>query len=127
MFRNHKLSVWIYLLIGIAIIGLGSELLKNPTGFIMNILVIVGTGALLYGAIYYFVIRKRTTNDLKKYKKAVKQSKKKYKNQNTNNTITKNAIKKNTPTKKKSATKTDPPHLRVIDGKKQKRKDRATF
>ncbi|WP_117160678.1 SA1362 family protein [Paraliobacillus sp. X-1268] len=128
MFR-HRFSVWIYILLGLAIIGLGSKLLTNPTGFIMNILIIAGLGALIYGAIYFFIIRKRTTDDLIKYKKAVKQSKKKYKNQQTKKASTSKAIKKNQPIlkKKKQVKKTDAPHLRVIDGKKQKRKDRATF
>lgn len=128
MFR-HKFSVWIYILLGIAIIGLGSKLLTNPTGFIMNILIIAGVGALIYGAIYFFIIRKRTTDDLKKYKKAVKQSKKKYKNQQTKKASTANSIQKNQHVlkRKKIAKKTDAPHLRVIEGKKQKRKDRATF
>lgn len=128
MFR-HKFSVWIYIILGIAIIGLGSKLLTNPTGFIMNILIIAGLGALIYGAIYFFIIRKRTTDDLKKYKKAVKQSQKKYKNQQIKKTSTANSIKKSQPVlkRKKISKKTDVPHLTVIDGKKQKRKDRATF
>ncbi|WP_117169248.1 SA1362 family protein [Paraliobacillus sediminis] len=128
MFR-HKFSIWIYILLGIAIIGLGSKLLTNPTGFIMNILIIAGVGALIYGAIYFFILRKRTTDDLKKYKKAVKQSKNRYKNPQTKKASTANSIKRNQPVlkKKKYTKKTDAPHLRVIDGKKQKRKDRATF
>ncbi|GGM40151.1 hypothetical protein GCM10011351_27830 [Paraliobacillus quinghaiensis] len=128
MFRHRKLSVWIYLIIGLAIFGLGSQLLTNTAAFLTNMLIMVGFTAIIFGAIYFFFFRKRTTNDLKKYRKAVKQSKKKYKNQATLST-SRMQVNKNKPllNKKKQTNKAGTPNLRVIDGKKTRRKDRASF
>ncbi len=88
----------------------------------------VAFGAIIYGAVYYFFIRPRTSNDIKKYKKAVKQSKAKYKqDQPSKKTIAK-ATKKQAPLlNKRRNSKARATHLRVIEGNKQKRKNRATF
>lgn len=87
----------------------------------------VAIGAVIYGVIHYFFIRKRTTNDLKKYKKAVKQSKMKYKKDKGSNPVTQ-ASKKQTPLlNKRKHTKARASHLRVIEGNKEKRKNRASF
>ena len=127
MFRQ-KLSVWIYLIIGLAIFGLGFQLLTNTAAFLTNMLIMIGFTATIFGAIYFFFFRKRMTNDLKKYRKAVKQSKKKYKNQGAVSS-SRIQVNKNKPLlkKKKQTNKTDTPNLRVIDGKKSRRKDRASF
>lgn len=118
----------IYALIGLAAFYVVSQLFTNTAGFLTSIIVMIGVAAVIYGLIYFVFIRKRVsggnTNEMKKYKQAVKQSKQKYGTSTSDTTkMTKTAKK---PTKKRKAA---PSHLRVINGTKGKDKDnnRATF
>ncbi|WP_430785320.1 SA1362 family protein [Virgibacillus flavescens] len=123
MFRN-KFSIFIYAIVALAGIGLLSQLFTNPVNFLSNILLMLGIGLAIFSAIYFFFFRKRnTSNDMKKYKTAVRQSKSKYAAKNYN-AIAGNAKKKPPTQVKRKATKRAT-HLRVIDG--NKRKKRATF
>ncbi|MDL4841576.1 SA1362 family protein [Aquibacillus rhizosphaerae] len=125
---RHKLSLLIYVLIGLAIFGFAFNLLTNTTSLLMNLFIMVAVGALIYGAVYYFFLRKRSSNDLKKYKKAVKQSKMKYKSDRTGNKTHTQAVKKQKPLlNKRKQSNARATHLRVIEGNKQKRKNRASF
>ncbi|WP_026569973.1 MULTISPECIES: SA1362 family protein [Sediminibacillus] len=126
---RSKMSLFIYLLIGLAIFGFAAQLLTNTSGLLMNLVMMVVVGAALYGVVYYFFIRKRTSNELKKYKKAVKQSKMKYKGEDAGSKKTfSQAAKKNAPLlKQKKNNRARATHLRVIDGNKHKRKNRASL
>ncbi|MBM7569691.1 SA1362 family protein [Aquibacillus albus] len=127
MFRR-KLTPLIYLLIGLAVIGFIGQLVTDTASLITNLLIMIAIGAIIYGIIYYFVISKRSPNDLKKYKKAVKQSKMKYKKGHKGNKSFSQLATKQTPLlNKKRSTKSRPTHLRVIEGNKPKRKNRASF
>ncbi|WP_010650843.1 SA1362 family protein [Oceanobacillus massiliensis] len=122
---GNKFSIIIYLVIGLAVIGLISQLIGNTVNFLTNILLMLAAGAAIYGLLYYFLLRKRApsnSDDMKKYKKAVRQSKSKYK-QPVNSTA---AGSKPTITAKKKRNKRSS-HLRVIEGNKPKGKDRASF
>ncbi|MFD1038460.1 SA1362 family protein [Virgibacillus byunsanensis] len=124
MVRN-KFSSLIYIIIGLAVIGLISQLFTNTANFFMNIVVMVGFGLAIFAVVYFLFFKKRaTSSDMRKYKQAVKQSKSKYKQQTkspTSSTKRPHALQM----KKKQTKRAS--HLRVIDGNKQKRKDRATF
>ncbi|WP_249871973.1 SA1362 family protein [Oceanobacillus saliphilus] len=123
-----KFSIFIYLIIGFAVIGLFSQLLGNTVNFLTNILLMLGFGAAIFALLYFFVLKKRgpsNSNDMKKYKQAVKQSKSKYKQPNQVNFHASNNIKQQLPQKKKRNRRTS--HLRVIEGNKPKGKDRASF
>lgn len=123
MFRN-KFSIFLYAIIVLAGIGLLSQLFTNPVDFLSNILLMLGIGLAIFSVIYFFFFRKRnTSNDMKKYKTAVKQSKSKYATKNYN-AISGNAKKKPSNQLKRKTNKRAT-HLRVIDG--NKRKKRATF
>ncbi|WP_186575815.1 SA1362 family protein [Aquibacillus kalidii] len=127
MFR-HKLSLFIYLLIGLAIFGFATQLITNTASLIINLLVMVAIGAVIYGALYYFVLRKRNTNELKKYRKAVKQSKMKYKKDSVGQKSFSKMTKQPSPLKNnRKPTRERATHLRVIEGNKHKRKNRASF
>ncbi|WP_226035043.1 SA1362 family protein [Aquibacillus saliphilus] len=128
MFRN-KLSLLIYVLIGLAVLGFATQLLTNTASLLMNLLLMVVFGVIIYGVIYYAFLRKRSSNDIKKYKKAVKQSKMKYKKDQPSQKTYAQVTKKSSPliNKRKSTTKAKPTHLKVIDGNKPKRKNRASF
>lgn len=128
MSGHHRFPVFIYVIIGLAFFGLAVQLFTNPTNLLSSALIIIGSATLIYTVVYFLFLRKRTTDDLKKYRKAVKQSKKRYGFQNNYmNKSTK--TKKTTPilSRKKRQTDKSTSHLRVIDGKKTKKNDRVSF
>lgn len=123
MAKNKMIPIFMYTLLGFAAIGLVSQLFGNPTAFFRNILMMLGGAVLIFGLLYFLVMRKRTSApDMRKYKQAVKQSKSKYKQENVR---TRASVKTApAPIKKRSR---KPSHLKVIEGTKQKSKDRASF
>lgn len=122
MIRN-KFSIVVYIVIGLAAIGLVSQLFTNTASFFTSIFTSLVIGMAVFAVIYFVFLKKRTpSNDQKKYKQAVKQSKSKYK-PNTKPSQTKQS--KPAQIKKKSTKRAS--HLRVIDGNKNKRKNRASF
>ncbi|MFD2630807.1 SA1362 family protein [Oceanobacillus kapialis] len=125
--QRNKISIFIYLIVGLAAVGLISQLVTNTRGFFTNIFMMIGMGIVLFGVVYFLFLRKRTnSNDMKKYKQAVRQSKAKYK-PNQPVTYSKSKTTKTMPTtSRKKATKRAS-HLRVIEGNKQKKNDRASF
>lgn len=117
--------VLIAAIIGLAAVGLVSQLFTNTVSFFTSIFIMIGVGIVMFAVIYFVFLNKKTsTNEMKKYKKAVKQSKTKYKQEKPAN-YSVNATKKSDNQKKKRNKRAT--HLRVIDGNKSKRKDRASF
>ncbi|MCA1023006.1 MULTISPECIES: SA1362 family protein [Halobacillus] len=133
--RNWMTPV-MYILIGLAIFFVGVQLFTNTSGFLINIVIMIGMAAILYGAIYYFFLRGRgfsggsgNRTEMKKYKQAVKQSKQKYKQPAPaikKSPAAKTAV-KSAPFTRKNRRRTNGPQLRVIEGNKNKDKNRASF
>lgn len=125
-----KRSVLIYCILGLAAIGLITQLFGNTKGFLMNIFVMLAIAGAVFMVVYFLFIKKGTTtnSEMKKYRNAVKQSKMKYKNRSTPQLKNKQTkiLSKSKPRKNIGRRVT---HLRVIDGKKnkEKEKDQATF
>ncbi|RKQ16142.1 hypothetical protein D8M05_08015 [Oceanobacillus bengalensis] len=114
-----------YVIIGLALVGLATQLITSPGSFIKGIFITIGFGVAIFAFIYFVLLRKRApSNDMKKYKKAVQQSKAKYKDRGNSTKVT---PKKQPNLIKKKRTKRTSNHLRVIEGNKTKGKDRATF
>ncbi|MFC4404235.1 SA1362 family protein [Gracilibacillus xinjiangensis] len=129
---SRNIMTWlVYGLIGLAVIGFIGSLFTDTIGLIMNLLIAVLTGAVIFGLVYFFFLRKRTSNELKKYRKAVKQSKQKYKTTTHSNNITSKSTKLNQSIHKikpNNKQRKDVPHLRVIEGNNnKKRKNRASL
>lgn len=128
MVRN-KFSIVVYAIIGLAIIGVVSQLFINPANFFRNILIMLGMSVVIF-AVFYFFLRKRTNikdDEMKKYKQAVKQSQRKYKGYNINPILNNKDRKKTSQLKRKNRRR--PSHLRVIDGTggKQNEKNELHF
>ncbi|UOQ85987.1 SA1362 family protein [Gracilibacillus salinarum] len=130
---NRKIgSIIVYVLIGLAVVGFATALINDTVGLLSSLLISLLIGAAIFGLVYFFFMRKRSTDELKKYRKAVKQSKQRFKNQQSNFKTKSSALKTSFPSKKairplkspnRSAT-----HLRVIEGNKQKsKKNRASL
>ena len=124
MVRN-KLAVLVYIIIGLAVVGIVTQLFTNTASFITNLFLMIGIGAAIFAAIYFIFLKNRaSSNEMKKYKQAVKQSKAKYKQQSNPNV--KPSVKKQVqPLKNKKSAKRAT-HLRVIEGNKSKSKKRAS-
>lgn len=108
----------------LALIGISSMFISNPTGFLQGLAVVVVIGI----AIYIFVRLIYKTNPQKKeqraFLKAAKKSKKRLQKKDTKNT----SLGTLAPFKKAAKIKTKKTaHLTVIDGKKGKKKNRASF
>ncbi|MEC5422277.1 SA1362 family protein [Virgibacillus sp. C22-A2] len=124
--NRRRLPIVLYIIIGLAVIGLFSQLFTNTIGFLTNIIVMIAVGIAIFSVIYFVFLKNRApSNDMKKYKQAVKQSKSKYQQHSHSVPSTSKSIVLNKKKPKKKINKRAP-HLRVIDGNK-KGKDRATF
>ncbi|SER16356.1 hypothetical protein SAMN04487944_101460 [Gracilibacillus ureilyticus] len=128
---SRNFMTWlVYGLIGLAVIGFTASLFTDTIGLLKNLFIAVLTGALIFALVYFLFMRKRTTNELKKYRKAVKQSKQKYKTNQHITPISKTtkATKPIQKIKTKHKERKDIPHLRVIEGNNnKKRKNRASL
>jgi len=116
---SRIVSTLIYIIIGLAVIGVAAQLLTNTANFFISVLIMVGIGVAIFAVLYFFVLRQRPSSEMKKYKQAVKQSKLKYKdsNEGTNRSPKKlNALNKRKKTRRRAS------HLRVIEGNKSKSK-----
>lgn len=112
---RKSMPVIFYIIVALAVIGLLANVFTNPAGLFSNIFMILGVGVAIFAVVYFLFLRpQRTKNDgMKKYKLALKQSNQKYK------TPQKQQVR---PTKNKHKRVS---HLRVIEGNKSKRKNRA--
>nr|WP_026563611.1 SA1362 family protein [Bacillus sp. UNC41MFS5] len=115
-------------LIILALLGVIGTFTANPAGFIQSIAVMA-----LVVLVVYFLVRKFTSSSPQKkeqraFLKAAKKSKKRLQQKSGEGTVktsslgTLASLKKNNKLKKKS-----PAHLTVIDGKKGKKKNRASL
>jgi ABC-type nickel/cobalt efflux system permease component RcnA len=109
----------------LALIGISSMFISNPTGFLQGLAVVVVIGI----AIYIFVRLMYKTNPQKKeqraFLKAAKKSKKRLQKKETKSTSSAGTLAPFRKAVKKKTKKTA--HLTVIDGKKGKKKNRASF
>jgi len=126
--KNRTSVIIVGILIILAILGLFASFTANPAGFIQRIAVIA-----MIGLVIYFLVRKFSNSSPQKkeqraFLKAAKKSKKRLQqksgdtNVKTSSLGTLTTLKKSNKTKKKS-----PAHLTVIDGKKGKKKNRASL
>ncbi|WP_082892586.1 SA1362 family protein [Rossellomorea aquimaris] len=120
---NARIIV-VFTLILLAILGLGSWLIENPLGLLRQVLV----SAAVIGIIYFiyrrwFSQRRAGSNEQRAFLKAAKQSKKRHKKQPTS----KAKAQGTSVSKKRSIRKKSNANLTVIEGKKNKKNNRASF
>lgn len=126
---NRTVSYLIYGVIALGVLGLLSQLFQNPLGLLKSLLI---TAAIV--GIMYFLYRRLTTGktDRKEqlaFRKAVRQSKKRNKDRSTptgkkNNVASmtsSKSVRKINPRRKSDA------QLTVIEGKKNKKKNRVSL
>src|SRR5699024_12530431 len=90
MSRN-KFPIFLFIIVGLALLGVGYRLLTDSKGFLITILGIVGFAALIFAVAYLMLFRNRgsisNSDEMKKYKTAVKQSKQKYQQPKPNKAV----------------------------------------
>lgn len=124
-------TIVISVIVGLAVVGLVSSLLKNPGSFLLSILITVVIATILFFILRAVLRNKNEGNSdqMKKYRKAVKQSKNKYQAKDTKMKqkqaakVSKSSA-KTKPKKKRHFTSRKRSHLRVIEGKKGLDKDK---
>ncbi|KGP72937.1 SA1362 family protein [Pontibacillus yanchengensis] len=134
MFRNIAKPLT-YAIITLAIIGMGFKLITDTQSFLTQIIMTAGVAALVIGVVYFIFSRRNggQSDEMKRYRKAVRQSKQKYGNTNSSSSSIASKMKpstiknKVTPKTKTSKSRKDGPQLRVIEGSKNKKKDRASL
>ena len=116
-------SILIAFIAGLAIVGFLTMLIKNPGSLLISILLMIGV------AFVIFIIMRAVLNrvgpnsggnstEMKKYRKAVKQSNQKYNTQPKKVNKRSQKIKRAPKRKRKNV-----PYLKVIDGKKTSNKE----
>lgn len=122
------------LIVGLAAFGLIAKAVTDPYGIVKNILTMLVVAGVFYLLYKVFTSSSGSANGSQSsYKRAAKQSNKKYGKKNvtplSNTLLKRNASdskgKKDSPSPLKRKRK--PSHLTVIEGKKNKKKDRASF
>lgn len=131
---RNKGSFILYFIVGLAVIGLVTSLIRNPGGFLMSIFVMIGIAFVIFMIMRAILNRRSggTNDEMKKYKQAVKQSKMKYKQEKPD--VKKQVSASSTKRRSASGTKSkrkrrQGPHLTVIEGKKgtdKNKDDRAS-
>jgi membrane-bound ClpP family serine protease len=126
---NRTITYIVYALITLGVIGFFSRLVTNPSGLIMNFVFI----ALIVGVIY-FVYNRLSIGKMKNkgqlaFKKAVRLSKKRQKTKLASAKSKRDNIARfqHGTTKKNRIRKKSDVQLTVIEGKKNKKKNRASL
>lgn len=126
---NAKMTVF-YIVIGFAILGLTYTLITDPGSLLRRILTYAVIAGVIYLIYRIWASRKPNRKDQQAFKRAAKQSKKRYGNPVSASKMKKagkQPVKKATPIKKTSTSRIDAPKLTVIEGKKGKKKKRMSL
>ncbi|MFJ7975097.1 SA1362 family protein [Peribacillus sp. JNUCC 23] len=120
---NRSLSYIIYGIIALGIFGLFAKVVNDPVGFLRNIIVMIVIACAIF-FIYRMITQDKHGNaGQRAFKKAARKTKKRTKSKSNITSFSKaaNSTKKNRIRKKSDI------HLTVIEGKKNKKKNRAHF
>lgn len=121
-----NLPIIVYFIIGFAVLGLITMLIKGPLNFITNIFLAIGVAFVIYFILTALVNRGKIggSEEMRKYRRALKQSKMKYNHSQKVTNLDQN--RRPSPIKKKRRRR-NVSHLTVIEGKKNtNNKDRAS-
>ncbi|MBM7577564.1 SA1362 family protein [Jeotgalibacillus terrae] len=119
-----------YAVIGLGAFGLISMIVLEPGSLLRMIVTYALIAAVIYGIVRFVMSRRGNSRENSAYKKAVRQSKKKYQPAKPSASKVKRiqpAAQQRKPAKKASAARLNGPKLTVIEGKKGKKKKRMTL
>lgn len=122
---NNRTSMYIVTgLIVLSIFGIVSRLISDPVGVIKTLAVVALVGAVIYFLVSRFSGTSSGKQQQRAFLKAAKRSKKRFQAKETSSSSKRSKIRSLASARNK---KKDASHLTVIDGKKGKKKNRASF
>lgn len=122
---NNRTSKYLVTgLIVLSIIGIVSKLISDPVGVIKTLAVVALVGAVIYYLVRRFSGTSPGKQQQRAFLKAAKRSKKRFQAKETSSSSKRSKIRSLASARNK---KKDASHLTVIDGKKSKKKNRASF
>ncbi|KOP83411.1 hypothetical protein LIS82_19115 [Cytobacillus solani] len=125
---KNRISVFVVLgLILLAVVGMTANLFSNPTGFLLRIAVILLVGAVIYYIFQRFYKASPRKREQQAFIRAAKKSKKRFQTNHLGKGHTRKTNSGNSLTSLKKSKKKSSTHLTVIQGKKGKKKDRASL
>jgi uncharacterized membrane protein YfcA len=121
--KNRISSIFVISIIIFALIGIGSSLIENPAALFKRIAIMILVGLTIYFLFNRFYKPSPERKEQKAFLRAAKRTKKKkiHRKKPVEGTRTQPLTKLTSIRKKSSA------HLTVIEGKKSKKKNRASF
>ncbi|WP_245917292.1 MULTISPECIES: SA1362 family protein [Bacillus] len=125
--KNRTASIMAICITILAAIGIIGSLISNPAGFLQRIAVIVLIVAAVYFLFRRFYQSSPEKQEQRAFVKAAKKSKKRLHHKDGGQNKQRANVRSLASLRKNKATKKHPSHLTVIEGKKGKKKDRATF
>ncbi len=129
--KNRTSLILVLGLFILAAIGIASSYLNNPAGFIKQIAIILVVGLVVYFVVTRFFFNNPEKRDQRAFIKAAKKSKKRLHQNESSLSFQKRSSSTITSMKKslkpRKIHSDHSPHLTVIEGKKGKKKNRASF
>ncbi|NRG29719.1 hypothetical protein HRF69_21730 [Bacillus circulans] len=114
-------------IIFLAFIGLTVNLIKNPSGFFLNIVVMVAVGGIIWFVYRHLSTSSPQKREQKAFLKAAKQSKKRLQTKDRSSSGQQQSTKTSSIKANKHKRSKSTAHLTVIEGKKSKKKNRASL
>lgn len=127
--KNRWQRPLVFAIIALGIIGVVTTLIENPLGLLRTILIMVVIAIVFY-FLFRIVMNKSSGKDVGAYRRAARQSAKRFKNKKPKSSSHLKLIKNRAKSKGKDFKKNNrrnAEHLKVIEGKKRKKKNRALF
>lgn len=126
-FLKNRTSFYVVMgLVALAALGITSRFISNPSGFLQSIAIMAAVGFIIYFLVRRLYKAGPQKREQQAFRKAAKKSKRRFLQKEVRRDTTRvgslTTLKK--PTSKKKTTTT---HLTVIEGKKGKKKNRASF
>ncbi|WP_407642042.1 SA1362 family protein [Cytobacillus massiliigabonensis] len=127
-FLKNRISVFIILgLIFLAVVGMTANFFSNPTGFLLRIAVILLVGAVIYYIFQRYYKASPRKREQQAFIRAAKKSKKRFQTNHSGKGQPRKVSSGNSLSSLKKSKKKSSAHLTVIQGKKGKKKDRASL
>ncbi|YCI39537.1 hypothetical protein M1D49_09815 [Bacillus sp. PK3-056] len=127
-FLKNRFSLILFgSIIFLAFIGLTVNLIKNPSGFFLNIVVMVAVGGIIWFIYRHLSTSSPQKREQKAFLKAAKQSKKRLQTKDRSSSGQQQSTKTSSIKTNKHKRSKSTAHLTVIEGKKSKKKNRASL
>jgi amino acid permease len=120
--KKRSSSIFAISIVILALIGIVGNLVQDPVAFVQRIAMLVIVGIIIYLVVKRYYKQSPQKKEQKAFLRAAKQTKKKIQKKKTDEGNKSPNLTKLTSIRKKSSA-----HLTVIEGKKTKKKNRASF